>query len=347
MAHTSPWLTLRRNRSTRAQIAAIVEPFTIILAATLAARFLLDRLGVVDADEFLFRDGASPDFLAATRSEGIWHALRYGLVILLAVAFGWWRGRRSAASYGVSLGGRDLPSLVGAGLVLGLLLWLPLQLLQLVHEYVPLGTDTPFWAMRDRVAWNLDFWVYMAVGSFLVVPFVEELTARGYVLGRIRENYSGGAALVLMAIFFALAHGQYHRLEILMVGQLLLLILGSVFLGYAVYRTGSLVPAIIAHGLTNVPLTLEWRFGAVAAGLVALILFRHAVADWLRGLGRVIRESDDWLATLLAIGLIALALLTLRAAPWAPFAWLGLFLIITAASLRIRSPWADVHSPER
>lgn len=339
----TPWLTLKHDRSIRARLAAIVEPFSIILAATLAARFLLDSLGIADADEFLFRDGAPPDFLAAARSEGARHALRYGLVILLVAAIGWWRGRRRLISYGVSLGGGNLPRLIGTGLVLGLVLWLPLQLLQIVHEFVPLGTDTPFWALKDRVAWDLSFWVYMAVGSFLIVPLVEEFTARGYVLGRIRESYSGGATLVLMAVFFALAHGQYHSLEILMGGQLLLLVLGSIFLGYSVYRTGSLVPAIVAHGLTNIPLTLEWRFAAVAAGLAALISCRRAVAKWLCGLGRLFKESDDWLAALPAIGLIALALLTLRAMPWAPYAWLGLFLIITAAGLRIRSPWADVR----
>lgn len=139
------------------------------------------------------------------------------------------------------------------------------------------------------MAWDLSFWVYMAVGSFLIVPLVEEFTARGYVLGRIRESYSGGATLVLMAVFFALAHGQYHSLEILMGGQLLLLVLGSIFLGYSVYRTGSLVPAIVAHGLTNIPLTLEWRFAAVAAGLAALISCRRAVAKWLCGLGRLFK----------------------------------------------------------
>lgn len=338
----SPWLTLKRERSTHARLAAVVEPFIIILAATLAARFMLDRFGVADSDEFLFREGAQPDFLAAARSEGIWHGLRYGSVIMLAVAIGWWRGRRTAMSYGVSLGSGSLPDLVGTGLVLGLLLWLPLQLLQIIHEFAPLGTDTPFWALKDRVAWDREFWAYMAVGSFLVVPLVEEFTARGYVLGRIRESYSGGAALVLMAIFFALAHGQYHSLEALMVGQLLLLTLGSITLGYSVYRTGSLVPAIVAHGLMNVPLTLEWRFGAAAAGLVALVLWRRAVAEWLRAIGRLLKESDDWLAALPAIGLIAFALLTLRVAPWAPYAWLGLFLVIAIAGLRTRSPWADV-----
>lgn len=111
----TPWLTLKHDRSIRARLAAIVEPFSIILAATLAARFLLDSLGIADADEFLFRDGAPPDFLAAARSEGARHALRYGLVILLVAAIGWWRGRRRLISYGVSLGGGNLPRLIGTG----------------------------------------------------------------------------------------------------------------------------------------------------------------------------------------------------------------------------------------
>ena len=126
-----------------------------------------------------------------------------------------------------------------------------------------------------------------------------------------------------------------------MVGQLFLLTLGSVVLGYSVYRTGSLVPAIVAHGLTNIPLALEGRFVAVAAGLIVLALFRRQVGDWLRGLGQLLKHIDDWRAAVPAIGLIALAMLTLGTAPWAPYAWLGLFSIVLIAGLRRRSPWAE------
>jgi membrane protease YdiL (CAAX protease family) len=301
----SRWFTLPHAKSLRARVSALGEPMVVILGGTLLARIVLRRAGLSGADQFLFREGSAPDFLAAAKAEGIWHGLRYGLIIVLALLIGGLRGRRSPASYGVSLGGQNLVGLIGMGVVLGLLVSLPVQILHLVHEYVSLGSDTPFWALKDRVVWGRDFWIYMAVGSFLVVPFVEEFTARGYVLGRLRESYSPGATLFVMAVFFALAHGQYHRAEILATGQLVSLVIFSVVFGYAVYRTGSLIPVIVAHGILNVPLGLSWRYIVLAMTLSALFLFRRETGEWLKGLWRLLLNIDDWIAMLLAVGLIA------------------------------------------
>ena len=335
----SRWLTLPRDKSLRARVSALGEPMVVILGGTLLARMVLRRAGLSGADQFLFREGAAPDFLTAAKAEGIWHGLRYGLIIVLALLIGWLRGRRCPASYGVSLGGQNLVGLIGMGVVLGLLASLPVQILHLVHEYVPLGSDTPFWALKDRVVWGRDFWIYMAVGSFLVVPFLEEFTARGYVLGRLRESYSPGATLLLMAAFFALAHGQYHRADILAVGQLVSLVIFSVVFGYAVYRTGSLLSVIVAHGILNVPLGLSWRYIVLTMTLSALFVFRRETGEWLKGLGRLLCNIDDWIAMLLAVGLIAGSLLTLRAAPWAPYAWLGVFAFLLILGLGVRSAW--------
>jgi Type II CAAX prenyl endopeptidase Rce1-like len=108
-----------------------------------------------------------------------------------------------------------------------------------------------------------------------------------------------------MAAVFALAHGQYHRADILAVGQLVSLVIFSVVFGYAVYRTGSLLCVIVAHGIVNVPLGLSWRYIVLTMTLSALFVFRRETGEWLKGLGRLLCNIDDWIAMLLAIGLIA------------------------------------------
>jgi hypothetical protein len=148
-----------------------------------------------------------------------------------------------------------------------------------------------------------------------------------------------------MAAFFALAHGQYHRAEILATGQLVSLVIFSVVFGYAVYRTGSLIPVIVAHGILNVPLGLSWRYIVLAMTLSALFLFRRETGEWLKGLWRLLLNIDDWIAMLLAVGLIAGSLLTLRAAPWTPYAWLGVFALLLVLGLGVRSAWELPQTP--
>ena len=116
-------------------------------------------------------------------------------------------------------------------------------------------------------------------------------------------------------------------------------VIGSLVFGYAVYRTGSLISVIVAHGILNVPLSLGWRYIVLTMSLSALFLFRRETGEWLKGLGRLMYNIDDWIAMLLAVGLIAGSLLTLRAAPWAPYAWLGVFAILLVLGLGVRSAW--------
>lgn len=340
LTRTSLWLALRPDQSFRSRVAAIAEPVAVILLATVVARLLSDVVGIVDANEYLFREEASPDFMRAARAEGLWHGLRYGLIIAIAVGIGSWRGRRTAASYGLILNRSASSQLIGIGVAIGLIGSLPLQLLHIIHAHVPLGTETDFWQLKARVQWDFEFWAYMAIGSFLVVPIVEEFTSRGYVLGRLREAFSPGAALLLMATFFALAHGQYHRPEILAVGQLLSLALLSLLFGLAVYRTGSLLSAITAHVIINVPLDLAWRYIALAISVAALFLLRREVAQWLTTLKTMMRQTDDWTAALASMAFIAIALLTLRTAPQLPYISLVVFTILAFIGLGVRSPWS-------
>ena len=89
-------------------------------------------------------------------------------------------------------------------------------------------------------------------GDFLVLVFVaavvpsvcEEILFRGFVHAALmREFESASKAIVTGAFVFAGFHLIPWRFpELLAIG---------LFLGYLVHRTGSLVPAMVAHGLNN------------------------------------------------------------------------------------------------
>jgi len=78
----------------------------------------------------------------------------------------------------------------------------------------------------------------------VVVPIGEEVFFRGFIFGGLRARWGVPVAAAASAVFFAAVHLQLvHGLPIFFLGVLLAL---------AYQRTGSLVPAIVAHSLNNV-----------------------------------------------------------------------------------------------
>jgi hypothetical protein len=78
----------------------------------------------------------------------------------------------------------------------------------------------------------------------VVVPIGEEMFFRGFVYGGLRARWGVTIALLISAAFFAVVHLQIvHGLPVFVLG-----------IGFALIyeRTGSLLPAIVAHGVNNV-----------------------------------------------------------------------------------------------
>ena len=184
------------------RFAALGEALFVLLALILIARALIGALGFQSADSFLMTEGRAPDFRAAAMAEGLWHFVRYGLIFVVIFLVGWARRRRSPEAYALTTGGRSVFHLIAFGIGLFAVMHIPSLGLRLVDNVIDIGPGTPFWWLMKTVEWNRDFWLYMAVSSFLVVPFVEEIVARGYMLGRSRESFSQGAALRVSALIF-------------------------------------------------------------------------------------------------------------------------------------------------
>lgn len=87
----------------------------------------------------------------------------------------------------------------------------------------------------------LEHIVYIISVSF--VPAVtEELVYRGCIMGRLRK-YGDGFALVTSAFLFGIMHGNFTQAPFAFVVGLAV--------GWAVIYTGSIIPAMIIHGLNN------------------------------------------------------------------------------------------------
>ena len=91
----------------------------------------------------------------------------------------------------------------------------------------------------NREQYGMGIW--MMFSYFILAPITEELFFRGVILHALRQNYSLFIAMLTATLLFSAAHST------MMIGPLLL----GVITAWMVYRTGSIVPGMIFHSLSN------------------------------------------------------------------------------------------------
>jgi membrane protease YdiL (CAAX protease family) len=77
----------------------------------------------------------------------------------------------------------------------------------------------------------------------VLVPICEEIFFRGYIFTAVHQRYGLTPAFIASSLLFALAHANVQAF-------LPLLFVGATFC-YVYWRTGSLVPSMLAHGINN------------------------------------------------------------------------------------------------
>jgi membrane protease YdiL (CAAX protease family) len=184
-------------------------------------------------------------------------ALQYAGWFALAGPIDWWHRRRGPSAYGLTRAGHSWKTLILAAVATAatLALYPPIDFL-----WTALGKHrdtTPwreaFFAMMNMSWHRWQFWVFSAVGSWLVIPIVEELFFRGYCQRRLAEDWGDGPAIVGTACLFAFSHSQYFRADAYNVGLLLGVFVSALGLGVVFALTRSLIPSILVHALADFP----------------------------------------------------------------------------------------------
>ncbi len=111
------------------------------------------------------------------------------------------------------------------------------------------------------------FWLFAGVVSWAGAPFFEELFYRGYCQRRLAEDWGDGPAIFGAAFLFTFSHSQYLKLDPYHAGMTIGLLLSAIGFGAVFAWTRSLIPAMIAHAIFDVPLTAVWQ-GVLLAGLI-------------------------------------------------------------------------------
>jgi hypothetical protein len=142
------------------------------------------------------------------------------------------------------------------------------------------------------------FWLFSGVMSWALVPIVEELFFRAYCQRRLAEDWGDGPAIVGTAALFTFTHGQYLSPDVYNLALVLTLLVLAIGFGTVFAWTRSIVPAVIANSIIDVPATPLWQ------GVVLVAFFAAGVLVWRRGMrivGQVFTSGGATLCVALAI----------------------------------------------
>lgn len=99
----------------------------------------------------------------------------------------------------------------------------------------------------------------MLVVAIAAAPLTEEIAFRGYAMGLLRRHFGAIGAMLISSLMFAAAHLNYG----LYPTKLVVYFLVGLGLAATVWRTGSLLPAMVVHSFGDlVFFTLVWPHDA-------------------------------------------------------------------------------------
>lgn len=274
------------------RLTAILEVCGVYMVGQLIAFIFMKLLGIeIQNPIMVLQANPNADLLEMSKNLMAILLLQYGGIMLPALTIGWWYRKRRISDYGCTAAGQPILKHVWIGVVLFAVSELPSKLLTVIDHVIPLGAK----AVTQNIAYMLDwndfkFWVFMAVGSFLLVPLVEEFFYRGYIQVRLGEDFDAPTAILVTALFFMFSHGQYYlTLSPWTVGMLLTGVFSALTWGYIVYRTRSLIAPIVAHALVNFPVRGAADFLLPIAMFAIVVIYRKQIVEAFHTFGAMFK----------------------------------------------------------
>jgi membrane protease YdiL (CAAX protease family) len=313
----------------RARLAVLLEVLGVYLAGQLVMVVVLRVAGIAAVNPLttLTVDVSGPDLVRKTHELVRLLVFQYVGWFLLILPVALWKRSASPRVFGFTKNGHGWGYLAIAGIVAWAIAELPTRWLEVLNSFYQLGETTPWRRAVFDMSWRRwEFWYFSAMGSYLLIPVLEELFYRGYCQRRLAQAWGDGPAIIGVSALFAFSHAQYLRADLYNVGMLLGVVLGAVGFGIVFAATRSLWPSVIAHALVNIPMTRGWMMAVgVVMAVIAWRTWRPAMAttrqvvaglSWplagiLAGIGAIYAVAA---ARVEALVLVAVALLAIGVA---------------------------------
>jgi membrane protease YdiL (CAAX protease family) len=260
--------------------AALLEVLGISLVGGLVTAQLIRLSGIPVknplAELTVYTTGR--ELITAARQLFVLLVLQYIGYFVLIIPIGWWHRHRGPSAFGLTKASHSWTELLLVGLgTAALSEWLVLGV-GFLNSLHPSKTEPWREAFFDMSWRRWEFWLFSAVMSWALIPVLEELFFRGYCQRRLAEDWGNGPAIVGTACLFTFEHTQYQIPNAYNVGMIVGLFLSAVGFGVVFAWTRSLIPAIVAHIIFDIPMTPRWQ------GLLVGVMILSSVFLWRRSL---------------------------------------------------------------
>lgn len=228
-----------------ARIAALTEILLVLALGNVLGSALYPFM----VSEAVINGTASDNAMAF--ASGLLIFLRLGSAGAIGLALLYFRTGKTPRDAGLSLNKKPLSDLLRQGFVLGLISSFLVGLLFAVHSIISLGEGLAAWWTYDEAPINTAFFISLLATSMLIPPLTEEILMRGYNRVRLVESFGPMSGVVLAGLVFGLSHTRYFQADGLMLLFLCEILLSSILWTYVAQKTGSILPSLIAHSMSN------------------------------------------------------------------------------------------------
>lgn len=269
------------------------------------------------------------ELITAARQLLVLLIFQYAGYFLLIIPINWWHRRRGPSAYGLTKASHTWTGLLIAGIgTAALSEWLVLGV-GFLNSLHPSKTEPWRQAFFDMSWRRWEFWLFSGVMSWALIPLLEELFFRGYCQRRLAEDWGDGPAIIGAACLFTFEHTQYQIANAYSVGMIVGLFVSAVAFGVVFAWTRSLIPAIIAHAIFDIPMTPMWQGLLVAAMIISSLFIWRRGMSLLRKIFSTGAGSAYW--TLVVMG-TACALAGTRVRD---LEYVGLGMVVVAVALEL------------
>jgi membrane protease YdiL (CAAX protease family) len=318
------------------RLTAILEVCGVYMLGLLIAFLVITMLGIDLQNPIeVLKTNPNADLFEMSKDLGLLLFVQYAGIMLPAFLIGWWHRRRGASGYGLTTARQPIRSLILTGVTAFAIASLPAKLLTMIDRFIPLGPKAVTQEIVYGLNWGeLGFWVFTAVGSFLLVPILEELFYRGYVQNRLAEDFDAPSAILITALFFTFSHSQYYLLfSAWNTGMLLSTLFAALVWGYIFHRTRSLLLVMIAHALVNFPVRGLADFVVPILMVVLIVIYRREIVRHVKQVVEMLRLGilSKWALVAAAVFMTLFAVIVAVAQDIAVL--VGLLFVIVALVL--------------
>jgi len=260
------------------KLLATFEVIGVLVIGWTLTRILVTVFGVPPLQDYLDKAILSdyPDFLYLSKIGFITLLIQFLCLMTPAYIITRLLHKEGLKSFGITKGNIPLKEAVLTGFVLFCFLGIPMKLLLIANHFTDLGMIPSYWEIFNK-DWNLGFWLFMAVGSYAVIPVFEELFYRGYAQFRLEKEFKFFAVLFI-SLLFTLSHFQYFIPDMFNIGMLFSLFMLALGMAFSRYQQVSIIAPIVIHSLMNIPLKYPYDVFVLVAMILGLVLLRKRVA---------------------------------------------------------------------